>query len=151
MIHGHGNKGNLNLLYNFVSKEFIWPLGNFDNLRSFMNIWNLTYIIEQFMLKSPVSGVYHLADDEPVSTNELIQMIATSRGKKVRIWYVNKAWITCMARIGTACKLPLNVERLRKLTENYVVSNQKMKSALGITHLPIDVRTGLKRTLKTFK
>ncbi|MDR3341028.1 MAG: NAD-dependent epimerase/dehydratase family protein [Candidatus Symbiothrix sp.] len=150
MIHGPGNKGNLNLLYKVVSKGIPWPLGAFDNKRSFMNIRNLSYIIEQFILKNPESGIYHLADDEPLSTNELIQLIAASKNKKVRIRHINKSFITCIAQIGTFCKLPFNSERLRKLTENYVVSNQKMKTALEITHLPVDVRTGLKHTLETF-
>ena len=33
MIHGPGNKGNLNLLYNVVKKGIPWPLGDFDNRR----------------------------------------------------------------------------------------------------------------------
>jgi nucleoside-diphosphate-sugar epimerase len=148
MIHGPGNKGNLNLLYNVVSKGISWPLGAFDNLRSFLNIWNLSYIVEQFILKNPPSGIYHLADDEPLSTNELIELIAESKNKKARIWKINKSLINAIAQLGSFCKLPLNSERLRKLTENYVVSNQKMKDALGITRLPVDVRTGLKQTLE---
>jgi nucleoside-diphosphate-sugar epimerase len=151
MIHGPGNKGNLNLLYNVVSKGIPWPLGAFDNLRSFLNIQNLSYIVEQFILKNPLSGIYHLADDEPLSTNELIRLIAESKNKKARIWKINKSLINAIAQSGSFCKLPLNSERLRKLTENYVVSNQKMKDALGITRLPVDVRTGLKRTLETFQ
>jgi nucleoside-diphosphate-sugar epimerase len=150
MIHGPGNKGNLNLLYKVVSKGIPWPLGAFENMRSFMNIWNLSFIIEQFILKNPPSGIYHLADDEPLSTNELIELIAASRNRKPMIWKMNKAFINRMAQIGTVCKLPLNTERLRKLTENYVVSNLKMKEALGIDRLPVDVRTGIKRTLETF-
>jgi nucleoside-diphosphate-sugar epimerase len=148
MIHGPGNKGNLNLLYQVVSKGIPWPLGAFDNLRSFLNIRNLSYIVEQFILKNPPSGIYHLADDEPLSTNELIELIAESRNKKARIWKINKSLITTIAQLGSFCKLPLNSERLRKLTENYVVSNQKMKDALGITRLPVDVKTGLKQTLE---
>jgi hypothetical protein len=31
-----------------------------------------------------------------------------------------------VAKLGTILRLPLNSERLRKLTENYVVSNQKI-------------------------
>jgi nucleoside-diphosphate-sugar epimerase len=148
MIHGQGNKGNLNLLYNVVSKGIPWPLGAFDNRRSFMNIRNLSYIIEQFILKNPASGIYHLADDEPLSTNELIELIAASRNQKARIWKINRSLITILAQLGSLCKLPLNTERLQKLTENYVVSNQKMKTALGITHLPVDVKTGMQQTLK---
>jgi nucleoside-diphosphate-sugar epimerase len=151
MIHGPGNKGNLNLLYQIVSKGIPWPLGAFDNRRSFMNIRNLAYIVEQFISKNPPSGIYHLADDEPVSTNELIQLIAASKKKKARIWKINQSLIIALAKMGNICKFPLNTERLRKLTENYVVSNQKMKNALGIKQLPVDVRTGLKQTLATFK
>ena len=40
MIHGPGNKGNLNLLYTLVKKGFPWPLGAFENQRSFLSIDN---------------------------------------------------------------------------------------------------------------
>jgi len=151
MIHGPGNKGNLNLLYNVVSKGIPWPLGVFENKRSFLNIWNLSYIVEQFILKNPKSGIYHLADDEPVSTNELIELIAGSKNRKAKIWKLNRSLITTAAKIGTICKLPINSERLQKLTENYVVSNLKMKRAIGIERLPINVKDGLRQTLKTFR
>jgi nucleoside-diphosphate-sugar epimerase len=150
MIHGPGNKGNLNLLYQFVSKGIPYPLGAFENKRSFLNIWNLSYIVEQFILQNPESGIYHLADDEPISTNELIRLIAQSKGKKEKIWNFNKSLIKNIAKVGDICHLPLNSDRLQKLTENYVVSNQKMKDALGIANLPVDAVEGLERTLKTF-
>jgi len=150
MIHGPGNKGNLNLLYQFVNKGIPYPLGAFENRRSFLNIRNLSYIVEQFILQNPEQGIYHLSDDEPVSTNELIKLIAQSTGKKERIWRWNKRLIKTVARIGDVCKLPLNSDRLQKLTENYVVSNQKMKTAIGIRRLPVDAKTGLIQTLQTF-
>lgn len=151
MIHGPGNKGNLNLLYKVVSKGFPWPLGAFDNLRSFMSIDNLSYIIKQFIVQNPASGIYHLADDEPFSTNELIRLIAGSKHQKARIWKINQSLIQGIAKIGSLLRLPLNLDRLQKLTENYVVSNQKMKAALGINQLPVDARTGLQRTLASFQ
>ncbi|WP_349946979.1 NAD-dependent epimerase/dehydratase family protein, partial [Bacteroides cellulosilyticus] len=46
MIHGPGNKGNLNLLYNVVKKGIPWPLGDFENKRSFTSIDNLCYVVE---------------------------------------------------------------------------------------------------------
>jgi nucleoside-diphosphate-sugar epimerase len=150
MIHGPGNKGNLNLLYNVVAKGIPWPLGGFENHRSFMNIWNLSYIIEQFIIKNPPSGIYHLADDEPLSTNRLIELIAASKNKKARIWKLNKSLIHAIARIGTVCKFPLNSERLRKLTENYIVSNRKMKSALQIGRMPVSAQEGFIKTIESF-
>ena len=151
MIHGPGNKGNLNLLYNVVSKAIPWPLGAFDNKRSYLNSWNLSYIIEQFILQNPESGVYNLADDEPVSTNELVKLIAQSKGKKAKIWNCNKRIVKSIARIGDFCKFPLNSDRLQKLTATYIVSNQKGKQALGIKQLPVSAIEGLERTLRTFE
>jgi nucleoside-diphosphate-sugar epimerase len=148
MIHGPGNKGNLNLLYNVVCKGIPYPLGAFENKRSFTNIWNLSYIIKQFIAKNPDSGIYNIADDEPLSTNELIELIAQSKNRKAKILKINKKLITVFAKLGDVLHLPVNSESLRKLTENYIVSNEKMKKALGIKQLPVDVRSGLKRTLK---
>ena len=37
MIHRPGNKGNLDLLlYKLVSNSILWPLGAFENKRSFV-------------------------------------------------------------------------------------------------------------------
>jgi hypothetical protein len=46
--------------------------------------------------------------------------------------------------------LSFNSERIKKLTENYVVSNQKIIKALGIS-LPISAKHGLLTTLNSFQ
>ena len=129
MIHGPGNKGNLNLLYNVVKKGIPWPLGNFENHRSFTSIDNLCYVVEGLLTKDVPSGIYHMGDDEPISTNELIETMCEVMEKKSRIWKVNKGTMEWCAGLGTLLHLPLNEERLRKLTEN-VVSNTKIKKRL---------------------
>jgi len=73
-----------------------------------------------------------LPHDETLSTNEIIRLIAASQGRKSSIWHIPKKLITIGTRIGDYLHLPLNSERLKKLTESYVVSNQKIKKALGI-------------------
>ena len=75
MIHGSGNKGNLNLLYNVVRKGIPWPLGAFENRRSFTSIDNLCYVVEGLLTKEVASGIYHMGDDEALSTNELITLM----------------------------------------------------------------------------
>ncbi len=77
MIHGSGNKGNLNLLYKIVQKGLPWPLGAFENKRSFTSIDNLTFIINQLIEKDIEPGIYQVADDEPLSTNELAKCQAS--------------------------------------------------------------------------
>ena len=151
MIHGPGNKGNLNLLYNVVKKGIPWPLGAFKNRRSFTSIDNLCYVVEGLLTKDVPSGIYHMGDDEAMSTNELITIICEVMGKKSRIWKINRGIMEGCAGLGTLFHLPLNTERLRKLTENYVVSNAKIKAALGIDKMPVTAKEGLIKTVKSFE
>lgn len=151
MIHGPGNKGNLNLLYQVVSKRIPWPLGSFENRRSFTSIGNLCFVIEGLISKPVPSGIYHIGDDEALSTNELIEVICEALGRKAHIWHINKGLMELIAHLSGFLRLPLNPERLRKLTENYVVSNAKIKSALGIRQMPIRAKDGLILTIRSFK
>lgn len=150
MIHGPGNKGNLNLLYSVVKKGIPWPLGDFENRRSFTSVDNLCYVVEGLLTKNVASGIYHMGDDEALSTNELIVLMCEVLGRKPHIWKLNRRMMEGCARVGTVLHLPLNAERLRKLTENYVVSNAKIKSALGIAKMPIRAEEGVRRTIRSF-
>jgi len=94
MIHGPGNKGNLNLLYNIVRKGIPWPLGAFENQRSFASIENVCAVVDGLLSKDVVSGAYQVADDDALSTNDLIGMIAESQGRKARIWSLSKGIIS---------------------------------------------------------
>nr|WP_288281578.1 NAD-dependent epimerase/dehydratase family protein [uncultured Prevotella sp.] len=151
MIHGPGNKGNLNLLYGVVKKGIPWPLGAFENRRTFTSIENLDFVIEGLLTKDVPTGIYNMGDDEALSTNELIEEICKSLGKKAHIWKLPKGLMTGIAKIGGALHLPLDSERLRKLTENYISSNAKIKKALGVEKMPVDARVGLQKTLESFK
>lgn len=151
MIHGPGNKGNLNLLYGVVKKGIPWPLGAFENRRTFTSIVNLNFVIEGLLTKDVPTGIYNMSDDEALSTNELIEEICKSLGKKAHIWKLPKSLMNGVAKLGGALHLPLDSERLRKLTENYISSNEKIKKALGVEKMPVDAKEGLKVTLESFK
>lgn len=150
MIHGPGNKGNLNLLYKVVKKGLPWPLGAFENQRSFLSVNNLVFVLDKLISKPVAPGTYHLADDRPLSVNEVVRLIAESLNRKPRIWTIPPAPMRLLARSGDFLRLPLNSERLKKLTESYVVSNQKAKRALGIAGLPVDAADGIRDTLNAF-
>ncbi|MCH5219367.1 MAG: NAD-dependent epimerase/dehydratase family protein [Muribaculaceae bacterium] len=151
MIHGPGNKGNLNLLYSVISKGVPWPLGAFENRRTFTSIDNLSYVIEKLLTTDVPSGIYNMADDDALSTNELINVMCNAMSKKSYIWKLPKGMIRFGARIGDILHLPLNTFRLDKLTENYVVSNDKIKRALNIKSMPIQAREGLTKTIQSFQ
>jgi nucleoside-diphosphate-sugar epimerase len=151
MIHGPRNKGNLNLLYKVVSKGIPWPLGSFENKRSFTSIDNLLFIINEIINKDIEPGTYNICDDDPLSTNELIELISKSVGKTKFILNINRGLINYLAKMGDKLHLPFNSFRLQKLTENYVVSNDKIKRAIGVDRLPVSASQGMKRTLDSFK
>lgn len=150
MIHGPGNKGNLNLLYKMVSKRIPWPLGAFENKRSFCSIDNLMFILKELIEREDIpSGLYNVADDEPLSTNELIGLMAQSQNRNPKLLNVSKEFIEGIASIGDKFHLPLNTERLQKLTSSYLVSNAKIKAAIG-KPLPVSSREGLLKTFQSF-
>lgn len=151
MIHGPGNKGNLNLLYKFIENDIPYPLGAFQNRRSFLSVENLCFVINNIIRDNKFpSGIYNVADDEALSTNDLIIEINTCLRKKVKIWKISKSLIMVLARISDTLHLPFTTARLNKLTESYEVSNAKIIKALKI-NLPVSSRDGIRKTINSFK
>mgnify|MGYP003575988846 FL=1 len=151
MIHGPGNKGNLNLLYKFVAKGLPYPLASFNNKRSFLSVENLCFIIKEILVRDDIpAGVYNVADDEPLATSEVVQLLSVSMGKRARLLQLPVTLIKGIARLGDKLHLPLNTERLQKLTENYIVDNTKIKQVLK-KPLPLSAREGILKTARSFK
>jgi len=150
MIHGPGNKGNLNLLYDLVNKSSPRVHPSFDNQRSFCSIENLLFVIKLIIEKNTVpSGIYNVSDDETLSTNDIIRLIAQIETKKVGNLSLPGILLKLLAYIGDYLNLPLNSERLKKLTESYKVNNGKIINAID-EKLPIRAEEGLIKTLRAF-
>ncbi|MCG1036551.1 NAD-dependent epimerase/dehydratase family protein [Polaribacter sargassicola] len=150
MVHGPNNKGNLNLLYTFVSKGVPYPFGKFKNKRSFVSVDNLCFIIDELIENNNIqSGIYNIADDESLSTNQLVSIIGKVVNKQAKILKTPKSIITLIAKLGDVLPLPINSERVQKLTENYVVSNTKIKAAMQ-KNLPLSAEKGLEKTIASF-
>lgn len=151
MIHGPFNKGNLNLLYKFVKNGIPYPLAKFENRRSFLSVENLCFIIRELIEQTNIpSGIYNVADNEAISTIDLFSILAKSLSIKPRLWAVSPNLIRFLAKVGDMLFLPLNTEKLNKLTEDYQVSNKKIIDAIGV-NLPLSVAEGLKITANSFE
>ena len=151
MIHGPNNKGNLNLLYDLISKGIPYPLGAYTNQRSLLSIDNLCFIINEIIKRQDVpSGVYNVSDEDYFSTIQIVNIIASTLERKVKIIPVPKIIINIIAKLGDIAKIKLNTENLKKLTEDFKVSNDKIRKALG-SNLPISGKKGLEITIKSFK
>ena len=150
MIHGPNNKGNLNLLYKFVLKGLPYPFGKYQNKRSYLSVENLCFIINELIDNQSIeSGIYNVADDASLSTIDLVQLISEVLNKPVRILKTPKLFVGIIAKIGNFFPIPINSERLQKLTENFEVSNLKIKKAIQ-KELPFSVKDGIKKTIGSF-
>ena len=143
MIHGPGNKGNLNLLYRFAKSGIPFPFGAFRNQRSFLSIDNFCFVIQSVTEKEIASDVYHLADDGFLSTVELYRLISETVGKKPRVWNVPATLIEGLAAIVGKKAM------VSKLTEDMMISNKKLVDTLG-SGLPVSLELGLKKTIHSF-
>ena len=155
MIHGPGNKGNLNLLVQVVRKGIPWPLAAWENRRSFTSVANACAVVEALCGAAATSAalpyeVFALCDDEAIGTNRLIALIAEAMGRKARLWRLPKGLMRFVARVGDVLHLPLNTERLGKLVEDNVVDNVPLLRALGWESMPVRAEDGLRSTLKSF-
>jgi nucleoside-diphosphate-sugar epimerase len=149
MIHGPGNKGNLNLLVNFTQKGIPYPLAAFQNKRSYLSIFNMVYIIAVLTESDIPNGIYNLADDDKVSTNELIDLISKTINKKIIKLRIPQILIKLIFKLFDIFHFPIGSEHLNKLVENYQVSNTKIKKELGID-LPMTTTKGLEITIHSF-
>src|SRR5690606_37353749 len=127
------------------------PLSSFDNNRSFISIDNFCYFIEHIILNQGKieSGIYHIADDEAVSTKDIIGIIKEIEGRRVPNLALPKKVVEWIARLGDVIPIPLNTKRLKKMTSDLLVSNHKIKAALGVQKLPLTAKEGLIKTIRS--
>ncbi len=152
MVHGSGDKGNLGLLYKLISKGIPYPLYSFNNKRSFISIDNFTFYIKKIIEKHHLltNGIYHISDNDSLSSAELIKIIKGVLDKGVLEIAVPQFLIKGLAKVGDILPLPLNTKRLKKMTSTLLLSNNKINTVLGINKLPLTAEQGLEKTIKSF-
>lgn len=151
MVYGEGAPGNLSLLINVVKKGIPYPFGNFDNRRTFVSIDNLLFVLKELINKRPASDTFFVADDQSLSTVELIRLIGEAMGRNVKIWNIPRFLVNFMVTLGDTLHTPLNYKRFNKMTGDFIASNKKLLGALGVSKLPFNAEKMMLQTLKTFK
>jgi len=135
LVYGPGNPGNMGRLFRLVRTGLPLPLGGIRNRRSFAYIGNLVDAIAT-VTKAPGTGgrVFNVADDEAVSTPDLIRLIATASGRKARLWSAPPGALQFAARCGDLAGrmgvgIGLNSYSLYRLEQSLIVSNQALRQA----------------------
>jgi nucleoside-diphosphate-sugar epimerase len=169
MVHGPGDPGNLGLLFGLISRGVPYPLDAFSGKRTFVSVGNLSWAIAQILADAPdvgrasdagatpgtgnahrvPTGVYNVADDDPISTADLVDIIGEVTGRRVRHLRVPAPLVRFGARIGDVVPVvPLTSRRLAKLTEDFVVSGDRLRDALGVDRMPTPTVDGLRSSIR---
>lgn len=142
LVYGPNQKGNLNTLEKFVLKGIPLPIKGWNNKRSVLFVKNLCSIVCSSLHKRIESGVYFVADDQPVSTEQLLNYIGKGLGAKPRLFSIPQFIIKTML------DFPLRSIRSQanKVFGSLEVSNRKLTSALNIETMPYSTEEGFAET-----
>lgn len=132
LITGSGVKGNLRSLLRFSRSPFGWLLYGINNKRSYCNIKNLCFVIQEILDRDDIpSGIYMIADDEPLSTAEVVKILSKKAEMNNRLTGLLRVITHFILFIAKPIKKGSISEMIKKIASNYMVSNKKITSILG--------------------
>lgn len=144
IITGPGVKGNLRSLYKLAKSPFYWLLTSIHNKRSYCNIKNLCHVIQEIINRNDiVSGVYLLADDEPLSTSQVVSLLSMKNNNIGILSIISRFIIQIAIRFGNITNWQYLLKRLNTLNKNYIISNKKITNTLG-NKLPYSSSEGIR-------
>lgn len=149
-VYGRETKSTLHDTFSFC-KRFPWFFGVFDTKQSFCNIDNLTEIIAQISENTGVpSGIYNVADNEPISSIQLVNWIAAVFDKKAKIIKVPKGILNLFAKIGDMLNWEFNSNKLFELSHSRIVNGNKIKAALDKNKMPVETEIAVLKTIEYY-
>jgi len=86
IVYGYGVKANIKNLISLVEKVPVLPFSGIYNNRSMVYIGNLCNLLNK-IIETTSRGIFLASDDKPLSTTNLIQLIAKELDKK--IWLIS--------------------------------------------------------------
>jgi len=118
----------------FAKKGIPYPFAAFENKRSYLSVDNLSLLFCKLIEESHSSFTLNIANDDPIGTQELIEILAEKLGKKASKLTIPENMIEFLATIGDYLPfVPFNSEKLKKITESFVVDTAEMNKLLGFS------------------
>jgi len=128
LIYGPGVKGNLALLAKAIDKGLPLPLGAIKNQRDMLSLNNLIDLIKTCIEHPAAAGqVFLCCDNEPVSTPQLIKLIASGRGENARLWPVPVFVLSMLACLAGRQAM------LKRLSSDFRIDSQHTMNTLDWT------------------
>jgi nucleoside-diphosphate-sugar epimerase len=126
LVYGPGVKGNFLRLLKMVDRGIPLPFSLVNNLRSLINLNNLTDVVEACLTDPRAVGkTYMVSDSEDISTIQLITKMARALERPVRLW-------PCPLRlIELAGMLSGRSDETSRLLGSLRINSKKIYSDLG--------------------
>ena len=138
LVYGYNVKGNLKQLMEVIEKFPVIPLNNIKNKRTMVYIGNLCDTLHK-IIKLEKNGVFIPADDYPLSTTQIIRMVADAKKKK--IFLIQIPFLKELIKIFK----PSYYNRLFKSLE---IDNSYTKRELNLQKNKFSTKYGIKEMVK---
>ena len=153
MIYGPADPGNMGRLIKLIKLGIPLPLKNVRNARNFLYIGNFLEIMGRVLSHNNADfKTYLVADDESVSTPELIRIIAEILNKKAMVFPFPAAMLGLMGKVGSFLERNLNISiginnySVDRLTNSLVIDNSFIKHDLDF-EMPYSFYEGIRQTV----
>lgn len=145
LVYGPCVKANFLRLLHAVHRGTPLPLAAVRNQRSLIGLDNLTSFLECAVAHPAAAGqTFLVADDEPLSTPDLIRCLAHLMRRRLRLFGVPVAVLRVLAGIAGYGKA------VEQLCESLLVDSSKAQRLLG-WRPPVPVAEGLRRTVTWYR
>ncbi|HEY2682915.1 MAG TPA: NAD-dependent epimerase/dehydratase family protein [Steroidobacteraceae bacterium] len=144
LVYGPSVRGNFKRLLALVNSGLPLPLGSVRNKRSLVSVWNLCDLIGCLVRRAePASGVFLVADDELLSTAELVRRMALLMHRRPRLLALPPPFLNLLG------KLTGRGAEVRRLCDSLVLDTAPTRERLGWTP-PLPTDAGLERTVSWY-
>ena len=149
-LYGRETKSSLHNNFSHC-KTFPWFYGALDAKHSFCYIDNLTEVVYRITENSAFpSGIYNVADDEPIDSIQFVNWMAEVLEKKASIYKVPKGVLNLLAKMGNVFQWSFNTQKLFEKSQSRLVNNDRIKNQLQLAKMPVDTKTAVCKTIEYY-
>jgi len=144
LVYGPGVGANFLRIMNLARRGLPLPLGRVKSVRSMVFIDNLVDAILLSLSHPRASGeIFHVADQQPLTTAALVKKLAENFGKPISMWPIP---IPLLQLAGKCMNKSADIDRL---VRSLVVSTEKIEQTLDWVPL-VTVEEGIQRTVEAY-
>ncbi len=141
LVYGPGVKGNMISLIRLIDKFRILPFNKIDNKRSMVYIGNLVALLNT-IIERQASGIFIAGDNAPVSTTELVSLIAKELKKPYYLFKLPKPFLKTLELVKP--------ELVNRLFGSLVLDSTNTFHTLNFTP-PYSTKEGIAEMIKWYK